>query len=90
MTFSVAKSYLAVLAGLAVSDGLISSVDQPVGATVRGPWFASAHNARITWRHLLHQASEWQGELWGKPDQSITTAEPASAPTTAARVSAAS
>ena len=69
MTFSVAKSYLAVLAGLAVSDGLIKSVDEPVGATVKGPWFASAHNARVTWRHLLHQTSEWQGELWGKSDQ---------------------
>jgi CubicO group peptidase (beta-lactamase class C family) len=69
MTFSVAKSYLAVLAGLAVADGLIASVDEPIGATVKGPWFASAHNASITWRHLLHQASEWQGELWGKSDQ---------------------
>ena len=69
MTFSVAKSYLAVLAGLAVADGLITNVDQPVGATVKGPWFAGAHNARVTWRHLLQQSSEWQGELWGKSDQ---------------------
>ncbi len=69
MTFSVAKSYLAVLAGLAVADGLIGSVDEPVGATVKGPWFASAHNAAITWRHLLQQSSEWQGEIWGKSDQ---------------------
>ncbi len=69
MTFSVAKSYLAVLAGLAVADGLIGSVDEPVGATVAGPWFASAHNAAVTWRHLLQQSSEWQGELWGKSDQ---------------------
>jgi len=69
MTFSVAKSYLAVLAGLAVGDRLICSVDEPVGATVKGPWFASAHNAAITWRHLLQQSSEWQGEIWGKSDQ---------------------
>jgi CubicO group peptidase (beta-lactamase class C family) len=69
MTFSVAKSYLAVLAGLAAADGLIASVDDPVGATVRGPWFEGAHNAAITWRHLLQQSSEWQGELWGKSDQ---------------------
>lgn len=69
MTFSVAKSYLAVLAGLAVANGLIASVDDPVGATVKGPWFASAHNAAITWRHLLQQSSEWQGEIWGKSDQ---------------------
>jgi CubicO group peptidase (beta-lactamase class C family) len=69
MTFSVAKSYLALLAGLAVADGLIASVDEPLAATVEGPWFASAHNASVTWRHLLQQSSEWQGELWGKSDQ---------------------
>jgi CubicO group peptidase (beta-lactamase class C family) len=69
MTFSVAKSYLAVLAGLAVADGLIRSLDEPVGATVDGPWFRSGHNQRITWRHLLQQSSEWQGELWEKSDQ---------------------
>ena len=68
MTFSVAKSYLGLLAGLALSDGLIASLDAPVGAEVPGPWFASAHNAGITWRHLLQQTSEWEGELWGKPD----------------------
>lgn len=69
MTFSVAKSYLAILAGLAVSDGLIKSIEEPVGATVKGPWFESPHNAQITWRHLLQQSSEWQGEIWGKSDQ---------------------
>jgi CubicO group peptidase (beta-lactamase class C family) len=69
MTFSVAKSYLAVLAGLAVADGYIANVDEPVGTTVQGPWFSSQHNARVTWRHLLQQSSEWQGELWSKSDQ---------------------
>ncbi len=68
MTFSVAKSYLALLAGLALDDGLITDLDAPVGRDVPGPWFESAHNARITWRHLLQQTSEWQGTLWGKPD----------------------
>src|SRR5262249_21253627 len=58
-----------VLAGLAVADGLIADVDEPVGVTVKGPLFASQHNRRITWRHLLQQSSEWQGELWRKPDQ---------------------
>jgi len=90
MTFSVAKSYLAVLAGLAVADGLIGSVDEPVGETVKGPWFASAHNAAITWRHLLQQSSEWQGEIWASPTRSITTVSWASARTIAARASAAS
>lgn len=69
MTFSVAKSYLAVLAGVAMDRGLITSLDEPVGKTVAGPWFQGPHNGAITWRHLLHQSSEWQGELWGKSDQ---------------------
>jgi len=68
MTFSIAKSYLAVLAGLAVDDGLIR-LDDPVGKTVDGPHFASAHNAKITWRHLLTQASEWEGVIFEKSDQ---------------------
>ena len=67
MTFSVAKSYIALLAGLAAHDGLIE-FDAPVGQQVPGPWFETAHNAAITWRHLLQQTSEWQGTLWGKPD----------------------
>ena len=69
MTFSVAKSFLSVLAGVAVGEGLIASLDEPVSTTVDGPWFASAHNARITWRHLLQQSSEWEGVLWEKSDQ---------------------
>ncbi len=69
MTFSVAKSYLAILAGLAVADGLIASIEERVGLSVKGPWFESAHNSTITWRHLLQQSSEWQGEIWGKSDQ---------------------
>ncbi|MCH4813843.1 beta-lactamase family protein [Halomonas neptunia] len=69
MTFSVAKSYLSVLAGLAVQDGLISDIDEPVGKAVDGPHFSSPHNARITWRHLLQMNSEWSGEIFGKNDQ---------------------
>ena len=68
MTFSVAKSYLAILAGLARADGLIPDLDAPVGSRVPGPWFASPHNAAVTWRHLLQLSSEWGGTLWNKPD----------------------
>jgi len=67
MTFSAAKSYLALVAGLAVDRGLIS-VDERVADDAHDDGFASAHNAAITWRHLLQQTSEWQGTLWGKPD----------------------
>jgi CubicO group peptidase (beta-lactamase class C family) len=69
MTFSIAKSYLSVLAGVAVKDGLIPDLDAPVGETVKGPHFSSPHNARITWRHMLQMNSEWRGEIFGKDDQ---------------------
>src|SRR5262245_35931533 len=62
MTFSVAKSFLALLAGLAVGDGLIKSLDDKVG-------FGGEQNQDITWRHLLTQTSEWQGTLFDKEDR---------------------
>lgn len=65
-TYSVAKSMLATVAGIAVRDGLIRSLDEPVSATVRDGGYESAHNARVTWRHHLQQESEWEGEMWGK------------------------
>jgi hypothetical protein len=68
MTFSVAKSYLALLAGLAVGRGFIKSIDDPAGRYALDDGFASEQNRAITWRHLLRQTSEWQGTLWGKPD----------------------
>ena len=68
MTFSVAKSYLAVVAGHAMDRGLIRDVDDPVHAYGLDDGFESAQNRPITWRHLLQQTSEWQGTLWGKPD----------------------
>lgn len=30
--------------------------------------FATPHNRKITWEHLLRQTSDWEGTLWGKPD----------------------
>ncbi|MGO4172636.1 serine hydrolase domain-containing protein [Bosea sp. TAF32] len=69
MTFSIAKSYLSVLAGIAFDDGLIGDVEEPVCKSVDDPIFAGPHNGKITWRHLLQQSSEWQGELFGKSDQ---------------------
>lgn len=68
MTFSIAKSYLAVLAGVAIGDGLIADIDDPAGRYVTDGTFASEHNAAITWRHLLTQTSEWEGTLFDKPD----------------------
>ena len=68
MTFSVAKSYLSVLAGIAVDRGLIRDLDEPVSASALDDGFDSPRNRAITWRHLLQQTSEWEGTLWDKPD----------------------
>jgi CubicO group peptidase (beta-lactamase class C family) len=68
MTFSIAKSYLACLTGIALGDGLIGSIDDPVASSVMAPEFTSPRNRQITWRHLLTQTSEWEGTLFGKPD----------------------
>ena len=68
MTFSVAKSYLSTVAGLAFDDRLIRDVHDPVRLTVDDGGFSSPHNARITWHQLLNQTSEWEGVLWDKPD----------------------
>ena len=68
MTFSVTKSYLSTVAGLALEDGLIRDVKDPLATYVRDEKFDSEHNAQITWEHLLQQTSDWSGELWDKPD----------------------
>ena len=67
MTFSVTKSYLSTLAGLAVDRGFIKIND----ATVNSIWdttFDGVHNKQITWEHLLTQSSDWSGSLWGGYD----------------------
>src|SRR5438445_11593627 len=64
MTFSVAKSYLALLAGLALGDGLIKSLDDKAGDYALDDGFKSDQNKGITWRHLLTQTSEWSGSLF--------------------------
>ncbi|MEE8340255.1 MAG: serine hydrolase, partial [Xanthomonadales bacterium] len=68
MTFSVAKSYLSTVAGLALRDGLISDLQRPVAQWVRDGHFESEHNRQISWRHLLQQTSDWSGALWDVPD----------------------
>jgi len=68
MTYSVAKSYLAILAGVALRDGLIPHLDARVADTSLDGGFDTPQNRDITWRHFLQQTSEWEGTLWGKPD----------------------
>ncbi len=67
-TFSVAKTYLALLAGIAHSRGLLDPAER-VSHRLPGIGFDSDHNRGITWTHLLTQTSEWQGECFGMPDQ---------------------
>lgn len=68
MTFSVTKSFLSTVAGLAVDNGLISSPNDKVGKYIWDGTFAGDHNSKITWEHLLQQNSAWSGELWGAKD----------------------
>ncbi len=69
LTFSVAKTYLALIAGVAHDRGLIPDIDEPVVARVRNIGFEGDHNSAVTWRHLLQQTSEWEGECFGVPEQ---------------------
>jgi len=69
MTFSVTKSFLSTVVGLAWQQGLIRDVQDAVREYVpHTSLFEGPHNSKITWDHLLRQTSDWQGTLWGKPD----------------------
>jgi CubicO group peptidase (beta-lactamase class C family) len=68
MTFSVTKSFVSTVAGLALDRGLIRDFARKVYDDLPLPEFASDHNRKITWDHLLRQTSDWEGTLWAKPD----------------------
>ena len=67
MTFSVTKSYLSTVAGLAVDRGFFKPTDI-VKNLVWDNSFDGKHNSQITWEHLLNQSSDWSGTLWGLHD----------------------
>jgi len=67
MTFSVTKSYLSTVAGLAVDEGYFNPEDL-VANTLWDTTFDGVHNQQITWEHLLNQSSDWSGTLWGGHD----------------------
>ncbi len=69
LTFSVAKTYLALLAGLAHDRGLLPDVNERIGARLKGIGFDDPHNAKVTWAQMLQQTSEWTGEVFGLLDQ---------------------
>ncbi len=68
MTFSVTKSYLSTVAGLALDRGLIKSTEDKLHQYVWTNHFDGAHNQKINWAHLLTQSSAWSGQLWGGYD----------------------
>lgn len=68
MTFSVTKSFLSTMAGLAEDQGLISDTQDKVVDYIWDGTFDGEHNSKITWEHLLQQNSAWSGELWGGKD----------------------
>ena len=68
MTYSVTKSFVSTVVGLAYDRGLIRDLNEKVKEYVPTEHFASEHNSKITWDHLLRQTSDWEGTLWGKPD----------------------
>jgi CubicO group peptidase (beta-lactamase class C family) len=59
MCFSVAKSFLSAVAGLAVDRGLIADLHEPVV------------DGRITWHHLLQQTSQWEGRCGTSPRRAV-------------------
>jgi CubicO group peptidase (beta-lactamase class C family) len=67
MVFSMTKTFISTVAGLAWDRGMISDVHDKVGTYVQTGEFHSPHNAQISWDHLLRQTSEWQGTLWDRP-----------------------
>jgi hypothetical protein len=69
-TYSVAKSMMSSVTGIAVRDGKIANLNDPVGATVKDGGYDSPHNAQITWKMHLQQETEWEHD----PD--LTRARP--------------
>jgi CubicO group peptidase (beta-lactamase class C family) len=65
-TYSVAKSMLSTVVGVALRDGIIASVDEPIGQRVKDGGYDSPQNRQVTWKMHLQQESEWEGEMWGK------------------------
>ena len=67
MTFSVTKSYLSTVAGLAADRGLFQT-NEKVANYVWDNTYKGEHNEQIQWQHLLNQSSDWSGTLWGGHD----------------------
>ncbi|MFN0032620.1 MAG: serine hydrolase domain-containing protein [Flavobacteriales bacterium] len=65
-SFSMAKSFCAMLIGKAIDEGYIKSLDQPVGDFI--PEFSEGKNSMLTIKHLLQMTSGIPfGESYGSP-----------------------
>ena len=65
MTFSVTKSYLSAVTGIAFDNKLIKSEEDYVSSYLWDKTFDGNKNSRISWEHLLNQSSDWHGNLFG-------------------------
>lgn len=54
-SFSMAKTFVGILAGIAIEENKIKNLDQPVGDFI--PEFKEGMNAKLTIRHLLTMSS---------------------------------
>ena len=67
LTFSVAKTYLALLAGIAFDRGLLPDVETPSAGASAASASKTGRNTQVTWAQLLQQTSEWEGTSSGSP-----------------------
>jgi len=68
MTFSVSKSFLSTVVGVAYDRGLIGDLeDRVIEYMPTDELFNTDHNRKITWDHLLRQTSDWRGTLFEMP-----------------------
>lgn len=70
-TYSVATSMMSSAAAIAVREGKITNLDEPVGVTVKDGGYDSARNAQVTWKMHLQQETEWEGRMWGKKNDFV-------------------
>src|SRR3989442_5245006 len=54
-TYSVAKSMLSTVAGIALDRGLVPNLDDPIANVVEDDGYDSPPNQLVTWRHYLQQ-----------------------------------
>jgi CubicO group peptidase (beta-lactamase class C family) len=72
-TYSVAKSMLSTVTGVALRDRLITNLDSPVSLQIKDGGYDSRQNTKITWKNHLQQETEWEGEMWGKKHDFVGT-----------------